>query len=66
MTLEGSIAQGDASAAEFLLDQTKIAPYLKEALAADGRMNGFELLLQTDFAAGGNFDNQVLGFRVHP
>jgi hypothetical protein len=66
LTLAGSTAQGDASAAEFLLDREKIDPYLKKALTANGRMNDFELLLQTNFVAGGNFDNQVLAFRVHP
>jgi hypothetical protein len=66
LALEGSTAQGDEAAAEFLLDNAKFDPILKKAMARDGRLLEFEMVLQTNFVAGGNFDSRVIAFRVHP
>jgi hypothetical protein len=66
LELEGSTAQGDSAAAEFLLDPSKMDPVLRKALRPDGRLADFEMVLQTNFVAGGNFDSRVVAFRVHP
>jgi hypothetical protein len=66
LQLAGNTAQGDAAAAEFLLDSTKIDPFLKKAMTRDGRINDFELVLQTNFVAGGSVDAKVIAFRMHP
>jgi hypothetical protein len=66
LELEGSTAQGDEAAAEFLLDSRKMDPILKKAITRDGRLSEFEMVLQTNFVAGGNFDSRVIAFRVHP
>lgn len=66
LELEGSTAQGDEAAAEFLLDNARMDPILKKAITPDGRLGEFELVLQTNFVAGGNFDSRVVALRVHP
>jgi hypothetical protein len=66
LQLEGSTAQGDEAAAEFLLDSARIDPIVRKAMSRDGRLSDFELVLQTNFVAGGNFDSNVVAFRVHP
>jgi len=66
LMLQGSTAQGDAAATEYVLDREKIDPYLRQALTRDGGIKDFQLLLQTTFIAGGNIDYKVLGFRVYP
>jgi hypothetical protein len=66
LTLEGTTAQGDAAASEFLLDRAKMDSALHDAIAPNGRINNFEMVLETDFVAGGTVDSKVRGLRIHP
>jgi hypothetical protein len=66
LELEGSTAQGDEAAVEFLLDNSKVDPVLKKAMNGQGRLSQFEFVLQTSFVAGGNVDSHVVAFRMLP
>ncbi|SRR6266702_121985 len=65
LTLEGTTAQGDEAASEFLLDRAKMDITLHDAIAPNGRINNFEMVLETDFVAGGTVDTKVRGLRIH-
>jgi hypothetical protein len=65
LELEGSTAQGDEAATDFVLDPTRFDPFLRMALNKDGRLAEFELVLRTSFVAGGNMDSRIVAFRIH-
>ena len=64
--LQGSTAQGDEAAADFVLDPSRFDPLLEKAIAGDGTINDFEAVLETRFVGGGNVGLTVAALRVHP
>ena len=66
LMLQGTTAQGDKAAAEFLFNRALIEPILRKAITSDGRLSDFEIVLETNFVAGGNVDTRVAAARIHP
>jgi len=66
LMLQGTTAQGDKAAAEFLFNHALIEPILRKAITPDGHLNDFEIVLETSFVAGGNVDTRVAAARIHP
>ncbi|MCU1324130.1 MAG: Adenylate cyclase [Acidobacteriaceae bacterium] len=65
LMLQGTTAQGDQAAAEFLFDPTQLDPILREATTAEGKLNDFEIVIETSFVAGGTANTRMAAFRVH-
>jgi hypothetical protein len=66
LMLQGTTAQGDKAAGEFLFDRAQIEPILHRATTPDGHLNDLEIVLETNFIAGGNVDTRVVAVRIHP
>ena len=66
LLLQGTTAEGDKAAGEFLFNRALIEPILRSATTSDGRLNNFEIVLETNFVAGGNIDTHMIASRIHP
>lgn len=64
--LQGTTAQGDEVAADFVMDEARFNPLLARAIGKDGRLQDFEAVLETKFVGGGSVGATVAAFRLHP
>jgi len=66
LLLQGTTANGDKAAGEFLFNRELLEPVLRKAMTNDGKLQDFQVVLKTEFVAGGNVDTRVVAFRTDP
>ena len=65
LLVEGTTVAGIEAATEFLFNDTTMGPILKEATGPNGRLNGFEILLETTNVASSGASAVVKAKRFH-
>jgi hypothetical protein len=65
LIVEGTTMGGVDAATDFLFDAAQMDPVVRDAMAKNGKVSNFELLLETTLYLGGGMKAKIISERIH-